>query len=404
MLLRRTRQVYISIGNDIHIYSMDTGDLVRVVKSVLSRRISCLACHETYLYILVGGVDGIIKVLNIFSAEVHEFVAHSRAVVSIAFFPTGPLFVTCGRDQTVRLFNLKYFKAITTIHIKDKPLEMCLLEEFHLLIKSRNNIDIWDTNQFNINVANLSSSIAELNYVERIKGFHKDYPPRIFSRTTDGVARLISPTNGRTISATLPLTESLQVLDISYFVETERMYVLLQSGEILVFQTNLNPCTIVESWDNKECKDEGLTKLVICSGEFDYDDQLLCPPSLKSFGFLLSATIKGYVILFGRNGILLDRYQLHLGKITHFSYEPKSKVLVSAGEDEKIRISTINPFYIDIIQVKIDIMAGFIPRALSLMGNRMCVAAVDASICMFDINISKKGTNNCINYRVEIGS
>jgi WD40 repeat protein len=354
----------------------------------MARRITCIASHDSNSYMLVGSIDGTVKILNIINATVHEFFAHSRPVVSIAVIPRGPLFITVGQDNTLRLFNLKYFREICCIRLKEKPIEMGMVGEENIYIRTRSGTELWATNQFNVNVATMSSNITHLQYVKAAgNNFSK-----IFARTDDNVSRLLSPITGRTITANLTPVENEVVLDVAYYSQTNRMYVLLETGDIWVFRTDQNPCTIVDVWNSAEARIELCSKLLICQGKFAEEDAKLCPSQLNSFGFLLAGTKNGHIILFGRGGFVIDRYQLHMGEITEMHYQEQDHLLVTSGLDTRIRISKIEPFHSNLIQIQIDIITNYIPQAIAVLGNIICVAADDASIQMFIVNIKKQGS------------
>lgn len=142
---------------------------------------------------------------------------------------------------------------------------------------------------------------------------------------------------------------------------------------------------------------EFCTHLTICHGQFEEDDSKLCPPSLKTFGFLLAGTKNGHVVVFGRGGTILDRYQLHMGEITHIQYQEEGHVLLSTGIDTRIRLSVIKPFDPNMIQIQIDIITNYIPQAISILGHVLCVATDDGGIQMFETNIPKQGLISIIN-------
>jgi WD40 repeat protein len=150
-ILHERKQIWIVVNTSIMIYHYENGTYLNTIKHVTARKISCIAHHAEYQYILVGSVDGTIKVINIVNASVHEFVSHSKSVVSISVFPEGPLFISCSADQTIRLFNLKYFKEICSVHLKEKPIHMGLIDDVYLYVRTRSNLQIWATNQFNVN-------------------------------------------------------------------------------------------------------------------------------------------------------------------------------------------------------------------------------------------------------------
>ncbi|KAJ3258953.1 hypothetical protein HK103_003094 [Boothiomyces macroporosus] len=380
-------QLYVVIKTDIYIYSLHTGELLHHLKNVHSRKITSISYHEEYQYLLVGSVDGTIK------AAVHTFVAHAKQVVAITVFPNSPLVASCGLDHTIRLYNLKYFKEINSLHLKDLPIDMQRIDDVTLYIRTRTTIEIWVTNQFNVNFTSMSSNISRLIYVPQMDNKFS----RIIARTADGVNRILSPVNGRTITANLPLLETDTVRDVAYYSLVDRLFVLLEGGEIWVFRTDQNPCTIVDVWDSSETSIlelklgiENCLFLIVCYGTFSTADQAICPNSLKDFGILLGGTKNGHVLVFGHGGKIIDRYQLHFGGFTQMEYDPINHSLITGGLDEHIRISTIKPLDPNLIQIRIDIQINFIPRILCNMGNIICTTSDDATIHMFEYNLKRQ--------------
>jgi hypothetical protein len=198
-----------------------------------------------------------------------------------------------------------------------------------MYIKARNTVEIFTTNQFNINFATMSTRISHLNFIDG-NGAQES---KIFARTDDGVTRFISPVTGRTLSANLPMVESETILDVAYYLQTNRMYVLLSSGDIWTFRTDQNPCTIVDLWNSLEGRRENSTHLAICHGQLTQEDLKICPPHLKTFGILISATKNGHILIYGRGGMIMDRYQLHTKGISQLAYVEKTHNLISAGLD-----------------------------------------------------------------------
>jgi WD40 repeat protein len=92
-----------------------------------------------------------VRVINIENAIVHDFTSHTKSVVDIIIFSKGPLFASCGKDHTLRLYNLKYFQEIGSVRLKNTPLEMNLIDDNTLYIRTKKGVEIWKTNQMNIN-------------------------------------------------------------------------------------------------------------------------------------------------------------------------------------------------------------------------------------------------------------
>ncbi|KAI8929086.1 hypothetical protein BC831DRAFT_445429 [Entophlyctis helioformis] len=340
---------------DVHIMIIDymAGQMVEYVQHVTSRKISCLTIHDAYQYTLIGSVDGTIKVMNIARAIVHEFVSHTKGVTGIAIYPYGPLILSCGLDYCVRMYNLKSFKEI----------------------------------------------------------FSKSMPSRVVIRTSDGVIRLLCPINGRTITATLPLLETDAVKDIAYFPALNRLYVMLSAGEIWTFRTDANPCTIVDIWRLVETTAENCTKIVAFEGVAKDQTQSQLRASLlhpngnggsnaspgtagpqppETYGFLFGATSNGHLLVYGKGGVIIDRYQLHLGPIQQLICDSEQQVIVSSGKDEAIRVSRIYPMHESLVQIEVAIKTNFVPRLICVMNNIICASAEDATLHMFEFNLEKK--------------
>ncbi|KAJ2996061.1 WD repeat-containing protein 87 [Globomyces sp. JEL0801] len=417
-LFEKDRQLCIVVNTNLYLYDLERGQVSHSFKNLTRRTISSVCHHMEYQFLLVGSVDGtsihiaiinhVVSVINTVRATVHEFVSHSKSVVGMVTFQKSPLFASCGLDNTLKIYNLKYFKevlrysilkqfTVTSIHLKDKPVEIKMIDESLLYIRTRKTIEMWMTNQFNLNFTSMSSQISRLIYSPG----STEKPSRIICRSVDGVNRIISPITGRSITANLPLLETDTARDVAYMSELgnlanfklteDRLFVLLESGEIWIFRTNQNPFTIVDIWNSMESKNEDCTHLIICEGEFLKDDLPACPPQLKRFGILLIGTKNGHLLIMGKGGAILDRYQLHMGAITQILYDETTRTLVSGGLDEHIRVAAVNPFDPDIIQIKIDIQMNYVPRVISCMGNIIAVASDDATIHMFEVNRVRNG-------------
>jgi WD40 repeat protein len=246
-ILLERKQLWIVSNVHIFIFDYSSGSYLQTIRNVTTRRITCIAQHSEYQYILVGCADGTIKVINIVNATVHEFVSHTKAVIAINVFPVGPLVVSCSNDQTLRLYNLKYFKEICSINIKDRPIGMDLMDDVYLFVRTRVSIQIWATNQFNVNFTTMSSKVTKLLHVA-----DKSKPAKVIARTADGMNRLVSPVSGRVITSNLPLLESNNVIDMAYALSLNRLFILFESGDVWVFRTDQNPCTIVDIWKSDE--------------------------------------------------------------------------------------------------------------------------------------------------------
>ncbi|KAI8906284.1 hypothetical protein EDD86DRAFT_193003, partial [Gorgonomyces haynaldii] len=379
----KLKQLYVIVDTGFVVFDTVTGKRLEYTKKITTRRISCLAFHDDYQYLLIGSVDGSIKVVNTARATVHNFTSHTRKVISICCVSKSNLFMACGLDEHVRMFNLKTFKELTSFRIREPPLHLNVIDEHTVTVQTRKKVLIWNTSHFNINFATLSSNLTHL------ARFPSQMPPLIVARTADGVIRLISPANARTISATLPLLETDTIMDIVYHRELNRIFVMLQGGEIWVFKSDVNPMTLIDTWKSVENTSEHCTHLVIADGQFTKRDYQRLGCTVERYAFLFGGTANGHLLVYGRGGSIIDRYQIHMAGFTAMIFEPKSQCLISTGLDEVIHISEIHPFEKNLVQIKIAINAGFIPRNVAMLDSVIAATSDDASLHMFEIRLKK---------------
>ncbi|KAH6570216.1 hypothetical protein BASA60_007820 [Batrachochytrium salamandrivorans] len=383
---KKNKQIWVVIDVSLMIFDYFTGKKVEYVQNIASRKITCISSHDAYQYILIGSVDGTLKVLNTVRAVVHEFVSHAKSVTAISVYSYGPLILSCGLDCCVRLYNLKSFREIFSFHVQNTPQEMQLIDDTQLYIAARNTIEIWDTNQININLSTLSSSISSLTTYKSPTA-----PNRVVVCTRDGVIRLSSPTSGQAITATLPLIEADSIRDISYFpaiASEDCVKIVLFEGYSEEKPTSHSENSGVSIKNHKDfttpfgrigplSKSLGLS---LGSSEV----RMALP---TRFGFLFGATHNGHLLVYGKGGAIVDRYQLHMGTINHIICDSEQKLLFSTGRDKSIRISRILPGHENFIQIVISIQLNFNPLLTCVMGDIICVSSEDYTLHMFKFNI-----------------
>ncbi|KAI9204830.1 uncharacterized protein BJ171DRAFT_598856 [Polychytrium aggregatum] len=341
--------------------------------------ICCILHYSEYNYTIIACADGSIKIKNLTNAVVHEFTSHTKRVTGLAVYPFGPIIMSCALDMTVRMYNLKNFKEVYCFHIREQPMGIEIADKAVLNIYTREGILAWNLNHINTSFSSINSQAKRLvNY----QGTRT--PCRILAWSDDSVIRLISPATGKSITTVLPLVESESITALSYCPSIEKLFIMLTNSEIWVIATNVNPCLVVDIWRPNGPIREDCTCICVCDGVFQHHQP---SPSgyerSKGFAFLFGGTGNGQVLVYTRFGVL------HNGEVTQIIYISKQQLLITGGADELIKICTLEPMSSELIQVKVSIKAGFIPRLISISDNAVAATSDDWSIHMFQFNLHR---------------
>ncbi|KAJ3018594.1 hypothetical protein HKX48_002789 [Thoreauomyces humboldtii] len=377
------------VGTKILVYDHHYGTVLPVLRNLSTRHVKTLIQHDLYQYTIIGCADGSIQVRNMTNAIIHEFIAHTQGVTALALYPHGHVLISAALDSTLRMFCLRTFREIYCLHLRDKPLSLSIIDDQLLYIRVSYGIQVWGLNHVNSNFANINSKVTSL-----FRAKSPGIPPRLLTRTEDGVMRLLSPVSGKPITTMLPLLETDCVVGIAYCAKIERMYLMLESSEIYVVATNANPCIVVDIWRTTESAREDCSHIEIFDGRFSLDDEV--PPGYDratGFAVLLGTTRNGQVLVFGKRGGVVDRCQMHNAEITQLLCDQKQQLLFTCGADEMIKISTVTPASVAgvaLLQIKIAISTHMLPKSIAVSKGIICASSDDFAVQMYVFDIEKK--------------
>ena len=69
------------------------------------------------------------------------------------------------------------------------------------------------------------------------------YPSRVLVHAEDGGVRLVSTVNGCKLTTVLPITTmTTDIVDVAHDPRQEKIYLVLGTREVLVFESDTNPC------------------------------------------------------------------------------------------------------------------------------------------------------------------
>ena len=152
--------------------------------------------------------------------------------------PNDPLLISSSLDKTIRLWNLDTCTQTFRLETGEEIIEMELLSGDLLYYHSRHHVKIWSLNLFHSLFTSLSSRIRKWKRVTS-----PGYPARVLLHAEDGGVRLVSPVHGYELTTVLPITTmTADIVDVVHDPRQEKIYLVLSTREVLVFESDTNPC------------------------------------------------------------------------------------------------------------------------------------------------------------------
>ncbi|XP_068741933.1 WD repeat-containing protein 87-like [Montipora capricornis] len=349
-------------------------------------------------YFVTGDKNGSIRA---WSTSLHsfpmvtQFLGHTAAITKLLVHPKEPLLISSSLDKTIRVWNFETGTQTFRLETGEEIVEMELLSCDLLYYHSHHHLKIWSLNLFHSLFANLSSRIKRW---ARVKS--PEYPARVLLHSEDGGVRLLSPVHGSELTTVLPITTmSADIVDVAHDPRQEKIYLVLSTREVLVFESDTNPCCAHQLWV-AESPDEGVCSLVMMNAEFALDEGEI---PLRS-GLLFAGHFNGQISLVsGKDVFMKESIQAHQGQVTCLRVSASLNIesvgsvgsadrLVSYGTDCAVRIWKLmhqETGYISIQQLaRVKLLQQ--PRDLAMAGNTLCMAMADNNVIMCRVQAEKK--------------
>ena len=167
-----------------------------------------------------------------------SFPGHCKAITALEVDKARHLLISSSIDKTIRLWSLETFAQTYVLETGEEVHYMELMTSQRLFYRSHKHIRVWNMNHFHSLFTMLGFEIATFRRV-----VSEGLPTRLLLHGKDGAIRIVCPTDGIIITTMFPLeTIPHCIVDYAYNPREERLYVVLSSGAILVFDTRTNPC------------------------------------------------------------------------------------------------------------------------------------------------------------------
>ncbi|KAJ3234305.1 hypothetical protein HDU81_001518 [Chytriomyces hyalinus] len=383
----KRHRLYAIVNTLVLVFDLHEGREIDRWMNLSERQINCIIYYELYDYSVLGCANGAIKVLNMTNSMVHEFKSHTRPITSLAIYPYGPIIISCALDYTVRMYNLKTFKEVYCLHLKEKPTGMQIMDDLQLYISTWDTIMVWGLNHINTSFSTINTPVSHMMLSQS-----KNLPARVLIRSEDGVIRIVSPVSGKVITTSLPLLETDCVREIAYCPAIDRMFLIVENGEIWVIATSINPCVVVDIWAPDQASRYDVCQLLMYEGHLNERD--VTPPRYnrqQGFALLLGGTHSGQIYVYGKSGRVVFKNQIHFGSITQMLCS--NNLLFSGGHDAMIYISEVNPLSACVISPIIGVNTVVVPKAFNVLDTIICCAGEDHKTRMFGFILKTKSAS-----------
>ncbi|KAI9222742.1 hypothetical protein BC828DRAFT_377718 [Blastocladiella britannica] len=370
----RNRRFYVTVGPRIAVFSV-TGSFMFHIESPFGRVYTCLEFHPELHYLLAGVSDGTIEAWNLNNTLVHTFEGHLKSVTTLARYD-GSLLMSGSADGTLRLWNTSTFRLVFTLHIKESITRTQVTDRHQIWIESSRGLSMWTINMLNQSWTHVNSDVIHMQLFKTA-----GTPPRVLVGSDDGVWRLLSPTSGKVLTTCIPAQHTMKAISVTYSPRTNRLFLLMESGDIWVAATDTNPSVMIEHWKvggaaHEEC---GL----LCA----YDGTTTVADEETKFTFLFGATANGQLVAYNKYGAVSRRFAVHSTAVTHLIADVKSGLLVSAAKDHTVRITQVNPTKKDLLVPKISLSFATPVTTLTTIDFKLLVGCEDGIVSQVNFNL-----------------
>ncbi|XP_028408296.1 uncharacterized protein LOC114530891 isoform X2 [Dendronephthya gigantea] len=314
---------------------------------------ACAFYHPS-CYFITGSKDYAVKVWNTSLNQcplVTSFCGHCRAITALEVDIPHHLVISSSTDKTIRLWCLETFALTYVLETGEEVHHMELMTSRRLFYQSDEHIRVWNLNHFHTLFTVLGFEIVTSRRV-----VSRGFPTRLLLHGKDGAIRIVSPSDGTIITTMFPLqTLPEGIADYAYNPREDRLYVVLTSGAILVFNTRTNPCSAYQLWKTEMFGSERVTSTsfaetygVSCVAMMNIDERT-ADDEIYHYTLLFAGLNNGHITLvYSNESSMHDTIEAHYGKIALLRVSEGleqnrqsslySAILVSCGTDCELKV------------------------------------------------------------------
>ena len=249
--------------------------------------------------------------------------------------------------------------------------------------------------------------------------------------------RILSPLNGNSLTISFPIIDREHIKDLVYSPRSNKIFMLLKNKEIWILASDVNPCIVVDVWKRHDETDDECIALTLLEGvdmhtwphlrtmsakastrrrssvfrrsttikrefeslrgetlETQVDiavDRARAP--MKGFSFLIGATPKGQLIVYGRKAKVVYRCPVHQGPISALVTDPCTGTIYSGSlADQTIKMTLFDPTADDVFEVRRTICTHVSPVMICPSPDFLAMATPDGSVSIHSMSLQHPST------------
>ncbi|XP_062569311.1 WD repeat-containing protein 97-like isoform X2 [Saccostrea cucullata] len=394
----RQQRCYLSHGKDVVVYNVFAGNQLTMKKDLHERMITGMTFFNPLKYLITGAKDGSIKVWDNEWYLKMVFVGHTRAISVLCVYPDGPAIISASHDCTVRVWNLDSCDEVDRAKLDAPAIGMSTeLNYFVFFTYSWKTVDLWRIQH----LFSIHTSIGQ-RVVAIKQTSHPHHPIRSLVVSRDSSVRLITPPNGEVLT-TLLLDPAKGIVDAAYAINEEKLFVVLNNGDILKCCTKINPVRIEKTWKIQNPR-EACNYLLVYEyvPDFKADAWAAFKRGLatNTIGDNSSQTSRAKTILLGGrkdghicvfdwdDGKVIFSIDAHGVKgVLSMKANSKQDQLISAGKDNIIKVWRLYPFAEEALAPLMSFYCAHTPVHMTMLKTNLCVAFQDHATATYNIVI-----------------
>jgi len=363
------QKCFAAVRNTLYIYVLTTGDCVDMLRNIHNSDITQILHFKALQLLATSGKDGSIKIWNKLWNLECIFIGHTSQVTSLSVFPYGPYIISSSLDGTIRTWSLD---SKDEMNCQNKEMEILGLKselgDNQIFSFTEDSILKWEVHNLHSPFTILGSKAISIKCTT-----NHLLPLVCYCICDDTCVRIFCPSSGEIITVFIS-PGSHFIIDATYHVADNLLFVLLKNGTIVKASTTTNPCTILQTWTEETTNAPSvctcLTVYEYIAKDLESEDawgnviekakhqQILMGAQFKKITnakgnkqttLLIGGCTDGSLTIFdwldiAKHGKTAFTLKAHRDEVCALAVNPKLNQLASSSKDKSLKVWRVFPF------------------------------------------------------------